>query len=197
MNSKFYYGDAVIIKENAPSSMHSGEFGSICSLSQITSKEEAEKLQSQVGDWVYTVEFENGSDLEIAECYLDKDLDILHGSELSKYSNCFIDGFVSNIKMNVNYIEIKLKSFPIQQSIYVNLPVSSDGCYSGKLILPQIEEISIHNSSLSLGFQETGTILAFEISDYALKLLIEWEPNKRTSFNIKSGQIWWDQRDEK
>jgi hypothetical protein len=194
MNSKFSYGDAVIIKQNAPSSLHPGEVGSVCSLNQITSEQEAEGFKCQVGEWVYTVEFENGSDIQVAECYLDKDLGIIQGGELSKYGNCFVGGFVFDIKMNLSCIEIKIRSEKINQAISGNVLISNDGFFSGKLIIPQIQEMAIRNSSFSVAWQEKGTILAFEVSYYLLNLLIEWRLNKTTSFHIKAGQIWWEQR---
>ena len=193
MNSKFSYGDAVIIKQNAPSSLHPGEFGSVCSLNQITSEQEAKELKCQVGEWVYTIEFGNGSDIQVAECYLDKDLSIIRGRELSEYGNYFVGGFVFDVKMNLSCIEIKIKSEEINQTIPGNVLIFNDRFFSGKLIIPQIQEMIIRNSSFSVAWQENGTILAFEVSDYLLNLLIEWRSNKTTSFHIKAGQIWWEQ----
>lgn len=194
MNSKFSYGDAVIIKQDAPSSLHPGEFGSVCSLNQITSEREAEKFQCQVGEWVYTIEFGNGSDIQVAECYLDKDLGVIQGKELYEYCDCFVGGFVFDVKINLNHVDIKLKSEKINRSISGNVIISSDGFFSGKLIISQIQEMITRNSSLSLAWQEKGTILEFEVSDHLLNLLIEWKPKKNTSFHIKAGQIWWEQR---
>lgn len=194
MSNKFSYGDAVIIKQGAPSSLHPGEFGSVCSLNQITSEQEAEKFQCQLGEWVYTIEFVDGSDIQVAECYLDKDLGIIQGKELSEYCDCFVGGTVFDLKMNLNYVDIKIKSETVNRAVSGNVIISSDGFFSGKLIIPQIQEIIIRNSSLSLGLQEKGIILEFEVSDHLLNLLIEWMPKKNTSFHIKAGQIWWEQR---
>lgn len=194
MNSKFSYGDAVTIKQNAPSSLHPGEFGSVCSLNQITSEHVAEEFKCQVGEWIYTIELGNGSDIQVAECYLDKDLGIIQGRELSKYGDCFVGGFVCDVKVNLSCVEIKIKSKKINQIISGNLLISDDGLFDGKLIIPQIQEMTIRNSSFSVALHEKGNILAFEVSDYSLDLLIEWGPNKTTSFHIKAGQIWWEQR---
>lgn len=195
MNNKFSYGDAVIIKQGAPSSLHPGEFGSICSLNQITSEREAQEFQCQVGEWVYTIEFGDGSDIQVAECYLDKDLGIIHGIELAKYRDFFIGGLFFDFKMNLNCVEIKIKSGKVSRDISSNVIISPDGLFNGKLIIPQIHEMIIRNSSSSMAWQEKGTILEFEVSDNLLNLLIEWKPNKNASFHIKSGQIWWEQRE--
>jgi len=194
MHNKFSYGDAVFIKQNAPSFLHPGEWGSVCSLNQITSEQKAEQFKCQIGEWVYTIEFENGSDIQVAECFLDKDLGIIQGSELSKYSNCFIGGLAFDIKINLSHMELKIKSEKINQKISENILVSNDGFFNGKLIIPQIQEIIIRNSSLSIALQEKGSVSTFEVSDHLLNLLIEWEPNKTTLFLIKAGQIWWEQR---
>lgn len=194
MKSKFSWGDAVIIKQNAPQHLHPGEFGSICSIAQVISTQEAEKLECQLGAWIYTVEFENGSDVQIAEYYLDKDLRLIRGSELSKYSSHFIHGVVLNIKMDINSIEIQMQSSPIQQAILDDFLLSNESCLHGKIIITQIENVTITNSSHSMGWQQEGHVLAFEISDHALKLLIEWNRSKTSSLEIKSGQIWWEKQ---
>ena len=71
-NNNFTWGDSVLILKSAPNQFHRGEFASICGFYKIRSPESANKFLCNVGDWVYTVEFENGSDIQIAERYLEK-----------------------------------------------------------------------------------------------------------------------------
>lgn len=191
MKNKFFLGDAVVVKQNAPQHLYPGEFGSICSMNKLLSEQEAKEFNCQIGGWVYTIEFENGSDIQIAECYLDKDLGIIRGKELSQYNNYFVNGMVFNVKMDINCIEIQMKSTLICQSITDNFLLSGDGFFKGKIIATQIESIAIDNSSHSMGCQQEGRILVFEISDHALKIFLEWSRSKTTLFEIKSGQIWW------
>lgn len=194
MNNKFSYGDPVFIKPDAPSPLHPGEFGSVCSLNQVTLEQEAKKFDCQIGEWIYTIEFENGSDIQVAECYLDKDMGIIQGKELSKYHDCFVGGSVFDIKINLHFVELKIISKKNVQPASGNIFIYSDGFFSGKLIIPQIQEMIVHNSSLSMAWQEKGTILEFEVSDQSFSLVIEWGSKKNTSFNIKASQIWWEQR---
>lgn len=35
-------------------------------------EEIAKKYQSELGDWIYTVEFGDGSDIQVAGCFLEK-----------------------------------------------------------------------------------------------------------------------------
>ena len=70
-DNKFTWGDSIIILKEAPKQFHPGEFGSICGFYKIKSEETAKELICTKGDWVYTVEFEDGHDIQIAECYLD------------------------------------------------------------------------------------------------------------------------------
>ena len=71
-HSKFTWGDSVIILKNSPTKFHPGSFASVCGFYRVQSKETAEELECKIGDWVYTVEFGDGSDVQIPECYLDK-----------------------------------------------------------------------------------------------------------------------------
>ena len=72
MNNKFTWGDAVLVRKNAALIYRPGEFASICGIDQIITENEAGKFGCAVGDCVYIIEFEDGSDIEIAECYLEK-----------------------------------------------------------------------------------------------------------------------------
>jgi hypothetical protein len=193
-NNKFTWGDSIIIIKSAPDEFHPGEVASICGFYKIKSPETAEQLFCNVGDWIYTVEFGDGNDIQVAEHYLEKNPGTVHGKELSKYNNYFINGVVLKIKMDISSIEIQVKSSPIHQAISDNFLLSNESRFNGKIIATQIENIIIKNSSHSMGWQQEGNILSFEVSDHVLKLSIEWDRSKTTSFEIKSGQIWWEKQ---
>lgn len=193
-DSQFTWGDSVTIRKNSPAKFHPGEFASVCGFYKVQSQEIAKELECEIDDWAYTIEFGDGSDIQVAERYLDKDLGIIQGKELSEYCDCFVGGICFDFKIDLNYSEIKINSEKFSRSVSGNLIISSEGFFSGKLIVPQIREIIIRNSSLSMGLKEKGTILEFEVSDDFLNLLIEWMPKKNTSLRIKAGQIWWEQR---
>lgn len=72
LKNKFTWGDAVLVSSNAVPIYHPGEFASICGFYKIKSEEGAKEFQCDVGDWIYTIEFSDGSDIEIAECFLEK-----------------------------------------------------------------------------------------------------------------------------
>jgi hypothetical protein len=72
--NKFTWGDSVIIIKRALSHFHPGEGGTVCGFYQIVSEETAKEFYCKVGDWVYTVEFGDGSDIQVPECYLKPDL---------------------------------------------------------------------------------------------------------------------------
>jgi len=74
-DNKFTWGDSVVIVKSAPPGFHPGEFASVCGFYKISSEENAKEFQCKVEDWVYTVEFPDGSDIQIAELYLEKDLE--------------------------------------------------------------------------------------------------------------------------
>lgn len=69
--STYTWNDYVIIKNNAPKQYPSGKIGIVCGMSKIEFEEIADKYCSRLGDWIYTVEFEDGSDIQIAEIYLE------------------------------------------------------------------------------------------------------------------------------
>lgn len=72
MENKFTWGDPVIISIKAPSQYYPGEFASVCGFYKISSPESAKEFECKIGEWIYTVEFSNGSDIQIAELYLEK-----------------------------------------------------------------------------------------------------------------------------
>ncbi len=194
MDSKFTYGDAVIIKHSAPLAMHPGEYGSVCSLDQIYSQQEAERYACEIGEWVYAIEFGNGSDTQIAERYLDLDLGIIPGKELSKFSNYFINGTVFDIKMEYCCMEIKFESTKIHEVLPSKILINRYGCVSGNLIISGIQEANIRHSATANPWKEDGNIEIFQMSDHLLNLLIKWRRNGTTSLQVKASNFWWEQR---
>jgi hypothetical protein len=72
MERRFTWGDLVLILKNAPSPFHPGELASVCGFYQVTSKDIAQDFHCDIGDWIYTVEFGDGSDVEVPGTYLMK-----------------------------------------------------------------------------------------------------------------------------
>ena len=69
-DNKFTWNDSVKISEYAPPQMHPGEIAVICGMEKVSSALLIEIYQSSIGDWVYTVEFVDGSSIEVPERYL-------------------------------------------------------------------------------------------------------------------------------
>lgn len=126
-DSKFTWGDSVIIRKNSPTKFHPGGFASVCGFHKVQSKETAKELECKIGDWVYTVEFGDGSDIQVPESYLDKDFSIIRGGELSKYNACFVNGVVLEIILNMDSVKIKIKSSFVNQQISDDKVLLKDG----------------------------------------------------------------------
>lgn len=71
MDNIFTWGDPIIIVKNAPPRFHPNEFASVCGFYKVISEETAKEFQCNIGDWIYTVEFSDGSDIQVAELYLE------------------------------------------------------------------------------------------------------------------------------
>lgn len=192
-DSKFTWGDSVIIRKNSPAKFHPGEFASVCGFYKVHSKETAKEFECKIGDWVYTVEFGDGSDIQVPESYLDRDFSIIRGGELSKYSAYFVNGVVSEITLGMDSVKIKMKSSFSSQHVSDNDFLFKNGFLVGLLTAMQINSFVIKNSNYLAGQRHVGSVLSFEISDQLLKLNIEWEKTRITSFKIEAGQIWWQQ----
>ena len=79
-DNKFTWNEVVIVKNNAPEYLHPGEIASICGMEKIKFEDVAEEYHTKVGDWIYTIEFNDGGDITIPEIYLEK-------ADLQKNSN--------------------------------------------------------------------------------------------------------------
>ena len=73
LSKKFDYGDAVKVSEAAPETFFPAQVGDVCGIDQIYTLEDADENQCNIGSWIYTIEFPNGSSMQIPECYLQED----------------------------------------------------------------------------------------------------------------------------
>lgn len=69
---KYTWNDVVIIKKEVPVQFHPGEIGVVCGMSKIEFEDIANKYHSELGSWIYTIEFGDGSDIQVPENYLEK-----------------------------------------------------------------------------------------------------------------------------
>lgn len=69
---EYTWNDSVAIKKEAPGQFHPGKIGVICGMSEIKFEEIAKKYHSKLGDWIYTIEFEDWSDIQMAGRFLEK-----------------------------------------------------------------------------------------------------------------------------
>ena len=70
-DNKFTWGDAVLLKKNAPQAFHPSEFASICSVIKLNPEDLLKDPSLMEAKWLYTIEFEDGSSIEVPECYLE------------------------------------------------------------------------------------------------------------------------------
>ncbi len=71
-SSSFDWGETVRVKSTAPIIFRPGEVDSVCGITRTESETFAKKHHSNIGEWVYTIEYLGGSDIEILERYLEK-----------------------------------------------------------------------------------------------------------------------------
>lgn len=69
--NKYTWNDQVSIKKEAPQNYPPGKIGIVCAMSKIVFEEIAKKYSSEIGSWIYTVEFEDGGVIEVPENYLE------------------------------------------------------------------------------------------------------------------------------
>ncbi len=72
MDNKFDWGESAKVKKTAPIIFRPGKIVSICGVIHVKYKLLADKYDSKIGEWVYTIEYVGGSDTEIPERYLEK-----------------------------------------------------------------------------------------------------------------------------
>lgn len=71
--SKFDYGEVVRILKEAPTEYHPSEIGFVCGMIEIGSEEAALAYDCQRSAWLYTVEWLDGSSLQVPEKFLEKE----------------------------------------------------------------------------------------------------------------------------
>lgn len=74
-DNKYTWNDLVKTKNNAPAKYHPGKVGIVCAMSKIVFEPIAKQYNCELGSWMYTVKFEDGSNLEVLEKYLERDQD--------------------------------------------------------------------------------------------------------------------------
>jgi hypothetical protein len=66
----FSWGDTVTIKKSAPAHLHPGELASVCSVIKIDPEDVRKDPSLIEPTWLYTVEFGDGSSIDLPEFYL-------------------------------------------------------------------------------------------------------------------------------
>ena len=72
MSNLFTWNDLVRVKSNAPLSYFPNQIAVVCGMLQVQSEKLRLKFGVSIGDWIYTIEFGDGSSVEIPESYLEK-----------------------------------------------------------------------------------------------------------------------------
>lgn len=70
--NKFDWNEVVRVKKNAPEKLRPGEIASICGVTEVEFEDVAEKFHTHIGEWIYTIEFKDGTDVDLAEHCLEK-----------------------------------------------------------------------------------------------------------------------------
>ena len=74
MSMKYDYGDTVYVSSNAPENFRPGVLGFICGMGEEKAADFGLASDPEALVNVYTVEYEDGSSMEIPEVYLDADI---------------------------------------------------------------------------------------------------------------------------
>ena len=67
----FKWNDLVMIKSYAPPFYFPGKIAVICGMEKIKSEKLSSLYNIKFGEWLYTIEFGDGSSIEIPEKYLE------------------------------------------------------------------------------------------------------------------------------
>lgn len=70
--SNFTWGDTVRVKPDAPAEFEPGKIGSVCSVDLIETEFRAKSTGAEIGEYSHTVEWIDGSDIEIPAKWLEK-----------------------------------------------------------------------------------------------------------------------------
>lgn len=68
----FTWNDLVVIKRDAPSPYPPQKMAVVCGMERVRSEGLSNEFNTDIGDWLYTIEFGDGSSIEIPELYLEK-----------------------------------------------------------------------------------------------------------------------------
>jgi len=73
---KFTWGDTIKVIKNAPDKYHPLEIGFVCGMMDIDSEDAATAYDCVGSNWLYTIEWLDGSSMQIPEKYLEKDFEL-------------------------------------------------------------------------------------------------------------------------
>lgn len=68
----FTWNDLVIVKPAAPLVYRPGQIAVVCGMEQVKSAKLSLELNVKIGDWIYTIEFGDGSSIDIPGIYLEE-----------------------------------------------------------------------------------------------------------------------------
>ena len=71
--NKFTWGDSVIVIESAPLKYNPGMPAEVCGVHTIQNETVANDKEGAIGEFMYIIEFADGSDVELLERYLRPD----------------------------------------------------------------------------------------------------------------------------
>jgi hypothetical protein len=74
-STQFTWGETVRIRRTAPQHFRPGELAEICGMWTVETEANASARGSSIGSTTYTIEFGDGTSVEIAEQYLEKYFD--------------------------------------------------------------------------------------------------------------------------
>ena len=75
MSTEITWGDTVIVSHDAPSQFHPGFRGSVSGIRDVGANPSQLEPESETSARLYSVEFSNGTAIEIPEHYLSKEME--------------------------------------------------------------------------------------------------------------------------
>lgn len=67
----FTWNDLVVVKLDAPLPYFPGKIAVVCGMEQVKSEKLSSEFNIKIGDRLYTIEFGDGSSIEVPEFYLE------------------------------------------------------------------------------------------------------------------------------
>ena len=142
----FTWNDLVKIKTAAPLQYRPDQIAVVCGMTKVNSQYLATLYNSNLGEWVYTVEYSGGTDIEIPERYLEKysDESLKSPIDIRKYIAYFHDGTLADIACLPNEIVLCLSSAEVEPcEVEETLVLSGDHRICGLLHLSGVTNISV------------------------------------------------------